>query len=117
MVLLVELLAGLLSGERSWENETVATSEERPAHYSQTFIAISIEHFHERSTFLAAAERMIETLISSRPAEGFTKVRLPGTGAVDKEEDYRKNGVIVRDEEWEMLVAMASRLGLEVPAA
>ncbi|WP_133306482.1 Ldh family oxidoreductase [Pseudomonas sp. LS-2] len=116
MVLLVELLAGLLSGERSWENETVATSEARPAHYSQTFIAISIEHFHEPSAFLSAAERMVETLLGSRPAEGFAKVRLPGTGAVDKEDDYRKNGVIVREEEWEMLLAMASRLGFEVPA-
>ena len=35
MLLLVELLAGLLSGERRWEDEAPATKDERSAFYGK----------------------------------------------------------------------------------
>lgn len=112
MVLLVELLAGLLSGERSWEDERVATSDDRPAYYGQTFIAISIEHFHSLENFAEMAERMVDTLTGSDPAQGFAAVRLPGGGATAKVVEYLQSGIPVRDEEWEMLINMAKAAGV-----
>lgn len=112
MVLLVELLAGLLSGERTWEAERAATTDDRPAYYGQTFIAISIEHFNSLENFAEMADRMVDTLTNSAPAQGFEAVRLPGAGATAKEVDYLEHGIPVRDEEWEMLISMAKKVGV-----
>lgn len=111
-VLLVELLAGLLSGERQWEAERPASPDERPAHYGQTFLAIGIEHFQEPAAFAAAADRMIATLASTRPAQGFERVRLHGAEAAAEERRCRDQGVPVRSEEWEMVEELTQRLGI-----
>jgi LDH2 family malate/lactate/ureidoglycolate dehydrogenase len=110
-VLLVELLSGLLSGARTWDDERPATSEERPAHYGQTFVAIDVAHFQDPHDFEAAVDRMIETLTASRPAAGFERVRLHGAEAAAEERRRREHGVPVRDEEWRMV----ERLGIAVP--
>jgi L-2-hydroxycarboxylate dehydrogenase (NAD+) len=111
-LLLVELLSGLLSGERTWEDERPATTEERPAHYGQTFVAIAIEHFQDPAAFAAAADRMIDTLTGARPAEGFDGVRLHGAAAAAAERRAREHGVEVRDEEWALAEGLARRLGI-----
>jgi LDH2 family malate/lactate/ureidoglycolate dehydrogenase len=111
-VLLVELLSALLSGERTWENERPSDSEERPAYYGQAFIAIDIAAFQEPEAFAASADRMIETLTSSRPAEGFERVRVHGGEAAAAERRSREEGVPIRDEEWAMVEQLAARLGL-----
>ncbi|WP_102960446.1 Ldh family oxidoreductase [Mangrovicella endophytica] len=110
MVLLVELLSALLSGERDWQSEEISdSSRDRAAFYSQTCIAISVEHFQAPDVFAAAADRMIRTLTASPAAEGFERVRLHGGGAAAREQDYRENGVLVRDEEWAMLETLLAR--------
>jgi LDH2 family malate/lactate/ureidoglycolate dehydrogenase len=114
-ILLVELLSGLLSGERTWEDERPATSEDRPAHYGQTFVAIDVAHFQDPQAFAAAADRMVETLASSRPAAGFERVRLHGAEAAAEERRRREHGVPVRDEEWEMVERLIARLGIAAP--
>jgi len=114
-LLLVELLSGLLSGERTWEDERPATSEDRPAHYGQTFMAIDVAHFADSQEFAAAADRMIETLAGSRPAEGFERVRLHGAEAAEEERRRREHGVPVRDEEWAIVERLVARLGIAAP--
>lgn len=99
-LLLVELLAGLLSGERTWEDE-------RHAHYGQTFVAIDPAHLGDPRELAAAADRMIETLTGAQPAHGFDAVRLPGGNAAVEERRRREHGVPVRDEEWEMAARLA----------
>jgi L-2-hydroxycarboxylate dehydrogenase (NAD+) len=111
-ILLVELLAGLLSGERTWDDEPPASTKERPAYYGQTFIAIAIEHFQEPEAFAAAADRLIDTLTSARPAEGFDRVRVHGGESAVEERRRREHGVPVRDEEWAIVARLADRLGM-----
>ena len=111
-VLLVELLAGLLSGERTWEDENLASTDDHPTHYAQTFIAIAVEHFQDPTVFAAAADRMIETITSSGPAVGFERVRLHGGQAAALEREGRERGVPVRDEEWALAEGLAGRLGI-----
>jgi LDH2 family malate/lactate/ureidoglycolate dehydrogenase len=105
-ILLVELLGGLLSGERTWEDEWPATREDRPAHYGQTFVAIDPAHLGDPRELAVAADRMIDTLTGTRPAVGFDGVRLPGGNAAQEQRRRREHGVPVREEEW----AMAARL-------
>ncbi len=113
-VLLVELLAALLSGERTWEDERPSNSEERPAYYGQAFVAIDPAAFQDPEAFAASADRMIDTLTSSRPAEGFDSVRVHGGGAAEAERHAKRDGVPIRDEEWGMVEQLAARLGLDV---
>jgi LDH2 family malate/lactate/ureidoglycolate dehydrogenase len=114
MLLLVELLAGLLSGERTWQEEAPANAEDRAAFYGQTFLAISVQHFQAPDIFAAAMDRMIDVLVNAPAAKGFTHVRLPGSGAMEKEREYRANGILVRQEEWTMVEDVARRLGVSL---
>ena len=111
-LLLVELLGGLLSGARTWEDERPAGPEDRPAHYGQTFVAIEIGHFQPREAFAAAADRMIAAITGARPAEGFERVRLHGAEAAAEERRRCAHGIPVREEEWGMAERLAQRLGL-----
>jgi LDH2 family malate/lactate/ureidoglycolate dehydrogenase len=114
-ILLVELLAGLLSGERTWDDEPPASTKARPAYYGQTFIAIAIEHFQEPEAFAAAADRLVDTLTTARPARGFDGVRVHGGAAAVEERRRREHGVPVRDEEWAIVARLADRLGISTP--
>lgn len=114
MLLMVDMLAALLSGERDWSESAASgatDTRERPAHYAQTLIAISIAHFQAPEVFAAAAERMVETLVAQSPANGFAAVRMPGGGAGARRADWLANGVEVRPEEWEMAMEVAQRRG------
>jgi len=117
MLLIVEMLAALLSGERTWaetpaaDAPKIADTRDRAAYYSQTLIAISVAHFQEPAAFHAAAERMVATLTAVLPAQGFEAVRMPGGGAQARKAAWLAKGVEVREEEWEMAMALARRRG------
>ncbi len=113
MVLMVELLSALLSGERDWTVAEVNDTRGRAAFYSQTCIAISVAHFQDPDTFAASADRMIRTLTSMQPAHGFEKVRLHGGGARERELQCRRDGVEIRDEEWKMAIDRARLRGVD----
>ncbi|MBS7542910.1 Ldh family oxidoreductase [Ancylobacter oerskovii] len=112
MMLIVELLSALLSGERDWQGERPADPTGRAAYYAHSFIAIDVARFQDPAAFAAAADRMIATLTGARPAQGFEAVRLPGGGAAATERDYRANGIRLRDEEWAMVEATARKRGI-----
>jgi|HigsolmetaAR202D_1030399.scaffolds.fasta_scaffold03325_11 Malate/L-lactate dehydrogenases len=117
MLLMVDMLSALLSGERDWKGDaakpapTAAETLDRPAYYSQTLIAIAIEHFQAPELFAVAAERMVDVLTAMPPAAGFSAVRLPGGGAGARRKAWLADGVELRDEEWHMAMAVARRRG------
>lgn len=118
MILMVDLLSALLSGERTWEaddnrSETGTDTRDRPAYYSQTLIAIDISHFQQPEIFARSAERMVETLTSMPTANGFKAIRMPGGGAKAQREAYLAEGVEVRQEEWDMAFAVARKLSFD----
>jgi LDH2 family malate/lactate/ureidoglycolate dehydrogenase len=115
MVLIVELLASLLSGERTWLDETPTDGVSRASYYGQSYIAIDIEKFQSPSEFAATADRMIETLTSSRSAHGFEHVRVHGGNAAEVMRDSLAHGIYLRDEEWQMVLDVAKRLNLQLP--
>lgn len=117
LLLMVEMLAALLGGERDWTPAPEATApkssdtRDRPAYYAQTLIAISIAEFQAPEVFAAAAERMVDTLTALPPAEGFAAVRMPGGGAGARRAAWLADGVELRDEEWAMAMEVARRRG------
>ncbi len=115
MLLMVDLLSNLLSGERTWEDEDVTANTSRPAYYSQTYIAISIDHFQDYTQFTQSMDRMIDVLTSARTAEGFERIRLHGDDAAEKMRESQTKGVLIRDEEWAMVNHLFKRLGLSLP--
>jgi LDH2 family malate/lactate/ureidoglycolate dehydrogenase len=118
MILMVDLLSALLSGERTWDDgddrsQIGTDTRDRPAYYSQTLIAINISHFQQPEVFAQSAERMVRTLTSMPPAQGFKAIRMPGGGVKAQREAYLSDGVEVRQEEWEMAAAVARKLGFD----
>lgn len=116
MVLMVELLASLLSGERTWDDETPSDGINRPAYYGQAFIAIDIAKFQDPAEFADSADRMVETLTAARPAQRFDRVRLHGGKAAETMRDNLASGIYLREEEWQMVLDVASRLSLKLPS-
>jgi LDH2 family malate/lactate/ureidoglycolate dehydrogenase len=119
MVLMVEMLAALLSGERKWDDGCCPAAEgtdrsdlkrSRDAYYAQSFLALSVEFFQPLQEFLAASDRMIMDLTTTPPARGFERVRLHDQGAGKLEHEYRSLGVPVRREEWAMVERTLARL-------
>jgi LDH2 family malate/lactate/ureidoglycolate dehydrogenase len=121
MLLMVEMLSALLSGERTWAEDpkggVKTDTRARAAFYAQTLIAIDIARFQDPAEFAVSAERMVQTLSQGRPAAGFDAVRLPGAGAAARGRDYAQNGITLRDEEWAMIVAVAQKRGVPIGAA
>jgi LDH2 family malate/lactate/ureidoglycolate dehydrogenase len=71
---------------------------------------IGVEHFSRDIEVFAQALR------SSRPAEGFEEVRIPGERAAREEQVRRASGVPVRDEEWDLALAIAHDVGIDPSA-
>lgn len=116
ILLMVELLSSLLSGERTWDDEKPSDGVNRAAFYGQSFVAIDIATFQGLSEFTASADRMIATLTGSAPAQGFDRVRLHGEKAAEAMRDNQAHGIYMRDEEWQLVLDAADRLGIDVQA-
>jgi LDH2 family malate/lactate/ureidoglycolate dehydrogenase len=111
LMLIVELLCGALAGSGGSYNNAFEPSGERPWDLGQVFMAISVEAFAEAAVFSAAVDELTERLANARPAAGTDGVRIPGDVAAHEEERRRREGVPLRDEEWELLRAVAERHG------
>lgn len=120
LAVIVEVLCGALSGAAmlaelpNWLFEP--TEATRTGH---AFIAIDVEHFVERETFLDRIERMRDELRAVPPAQGVERVLLPGDveAAV---EARRSAGIPLPPEVHADLIALGERYGVDptrLPAA
>jgi L-2-hydroxycarboxylate dehydrogenase (NAD+) len=112
-VVMVEVLAGILSGA---DGSYVNLSDPRPSsrtRYGQCFMAIDVEQLIGSEHFSRDIEAFAQALRSSRPGEGFKGVRVPGERAAREEQIRRASGVPVRDEEWELALAIAAEVGID----
>jgi LDH2 family malate/lactate/ureidoglycolate dehydrogenase len=113
-VLIVEVLSGILSGA---QGSYVNLSDPRPSprtKYGHCFVAIDVNQLIGTEHFSRDIEIFIEALRSSRPAEGFEEVRIPGERAAREEQIRRASGVPVRDEEWELALALGDEIGIDL---
>jgi LDH2 family malate/lactate/ureidoglycolate dehydrogenase len=111
--LIVELFSGLLAGTNTSNKNDYEPSADHPWDEGCFYMAIDVSKLRPVSEFKAAADEFARALRSVKPAEGFDRVIVPGELEAVKEEQRRKEGVPVRDEDWQSVIDTAIRLGVQ----
>ena len=110
----VEVLAAITSG--------MTISKYIPLDYSGgakwtggTFLmAINVGNIVPIDEFKAQVDDMIRTIKSSKLAEGFDEIVMPGERSQIEAERRRKEGIPIRDEDWGHFSAMAQEIGVDL---
>jgi len=113
--LIVELFSALLAGTNTSNQNNFEPSSERPWDEGQFHMAIDVAKLQPVAQFKAATDAFVRSLKSVKPAEGFERVIVPGEVEATNEERRKKEGIPVRDEDWEGIVRAAAKLGVATP--
>jgi len=113
-LLVIELFAGLLSGMGTSNRNAYVADAEHPWNEGIFFMAIDVSKLQPVDEFKTATDELIRSLKSVKPAKGFERVLIPGEVEAGLELRYRREGIPIRDEDWEGLKSTANRLGLQV---
>lgn len=113
-LLVIELFAGLLSGMGTSNRNDYAPNADHPWNEGIFLMAIDVSKLQPVDGFKAATDELIRSLKSVEAARGFEGVRVPGEVEAELEHRYRREGIPLRDEDWEELKNTAERLGLQV---
>jgi len=117
LALMVEMLAGVLSGAAiapSVGNPNDLTPE--PANVGHAFVVLDVGAFMPRELYEQRVGALGHVVRASRPAAGFEAVRLPGTGASARRERALASGVPLSAAVEEMLGIELQKLGLSLPS-
>lgn len=112
-VLLVDVLTGIMSGMTASKDIPAYPTKEHPASLGQFFMAIEVGALMPIDQFKRKIDDLIRSVKTSRTAEGFTEILLPGERAQREAERRGREGIAVRDEEWENLVVIARDHGVD----
>jgi LDH2 family malate/lactate/ureidoglycolate dehydrogenase len=111
--LIVELFAGLLSGMGASYQNDYEQGAQSPWNEGIFLMAVDVARLRPVEEFKAAADDLARALRSVPPAKGFERVIVPGELEAERERKYGIEGVPVRDEDWEGVLKIAARLGVE----
>jgi LDH2 family malate/lactate/ureidoglycolate dehydrogenase len=111
-LLIVELLAGLLAGMGTSNKNDYEPSAERPWNEGAFLMAIDIAKLIPVLDFEAAADELVSSLRKAKTAESFATVRLPGEIEAENEQRYKREGIPIRDDDWEGVQKVATDLGV-----
>jgi LDH2 family malate/lactate/ureidoglycolate dehydrogenase len=112
--LIVELFSGLLTGTNTSNKNDYEPTADRPWDEGCFFMAIDVSKLCTVAEFKAATDEYARALRSVRPAEGFERIIVPGEVEAQKEEQRKKEGVPIRDEDWQKVLDIATRLGVKL---
>lgn len=115
--LIVELFSGLLSGANTSNKNDYEPTAEQPWNEGAFYMAIDIAKLRPVAEFKLATDEFARALRAVRPAQGFERVIVPGEVEAVKEEQRKKEGVPVRDEDWQGVLDVAARYGVKVDPA
>jgi LDH2 family malate/lactate/ureidoglycolate dehydrogenase len=116
LLLMVELLAGVLTGNGVSLDQT-DWSTANPPHVGAFLCVIDIAQFMPVADFAARAAAFAQVLRMMPPAAGFGAVRVPGDHASLLEAERRANGIAVSAKHWNMIGDLCARHDLPLPAA
>jgi LDH2 family malate/lactate/ureidoglycolate dehydrogenase len=114
--IIVELFSGLLAGTNTSNQNDYPPTPERPWDYGSFFMAIDVSKLRPIAEFKAAADQFVRALRTARPADGFERIIVPGQLEAEKEQQRKKEGVPMRDEDWAKVLEVAARLGVNPPS-
>jgi uncharacterized oxidoreductase len=108
LALLAEILGGTLAGQH--------ITVDQPGN-GVAFMVLDISAFMPREQFLQALREVRDYMKSSRPAEGFDEVMLPGEPEFLKKKQREESGIALADATWAEILKAATSLGVEWPPA
>lgn len=114
LLLMVEILAGLLSGTGPSLDQTNCTAA-RPPRVGVFLCAIDVGRFVGTEDFGARLGALAHAIRAAQPGPGFTHVRLPGDRADGLEAERRRDGIAVSHKHWAMIQSVCSRYALPLP--
>ena len=112
--LIIELFSGLLAGVNTSNLNDYEPTEERPWDEGMFLMAIDIAKLQPVAAFKAAADGFARALRAVEPAQGFEQVFVPGEIEAKNEEHRKAEGIPLRDEDWQGVMDVAARLGVDL---
>jgi hydroxycarboxylate dehydrogenase B len=103
-----DILAGAISGAGCSRPDTNRVGN--------SFLAVVIEvaQFRDRAAFDQDVDQLVSYVKSSKLAEGFTEILIPGEPERKERERREKNGIPVDDETWRQLRETADRYSVKL---
>ncbi len=117
LAMMVEILCAVLSGGAMSTELGGVYNTTKPMRTSQTFLAIDVNRFLPRESFVERMEWLVAAVKSAAPAIGFGEVLVAGEPEWRAEEERRRNGIPLSAGAWKGLVEVAGTLGVPVPTA
>jgi LDH2 family malate/lactate/ureidoglycolate dehydrogenase len=112
LMALVENLCAVLSGGPFGDALNLPETGVHGGYTSHFFGAISIDALRDPAEFKRDMDRELRTFKSSAPTPGQTRVYVAGEPEHEFTERYRREGVPINERVWDVLDAMAERLGI-----
>ena len=110
MSLMVELLAGALSGQGCCAGESEMVSN------GMLLVVHRIDHFIDPEVYYEEVEALIRYVRSSPPAPGFNEILLPGEPELRTARQREAEGIDLDDKTWSLIGADMERCGLSIPS-
>ena len=104
--IMVELLGGALSGQGC------AGGERQMVSNGVLLTVYHIEHFVELDYYFNEVESLIKHIKSSRLAEGFQEILLPGEPEFQSSRKKEVEGIVIDDTTWSLILEEAQQLGV-----
>ena len=115
-LILVDVLAGIMSGGSTAKEVPFHPSSQNPWTGGFFLMAINVNNLTPLDEFKAKVDGLIRNVKASRRAEGFEDILLPGERAMSEEESRLREGIPVREEHWDQVVAIAGEVGIDLEA-
>jgi LDH2 family malate/lactate/ureidoglycolate dehydrogenase len=109
MAVLVDILSGVLSGG-AYSNRVYGKKEGKPVppNVCHFFLALDIEHFVDRETFLNKMDDLIDSITSSARADGQDRIYIHGEKEYETMERYLQEGIPLQDKVYQTLKDIAA---------
>jgi ureidoglycolate dehydrogenase (NAD+) len=118
LALVVDVLAGLLTGARSGPEITPLYEEvQRAQGVGHLLLALWPDAFCGCATLRERVDQLVREVRALPPAEGFDRVWLPGELEYRREVEYRRAGIPLPEEAVAVLEQVGRAVGLGVPEA
>jgi len=113
LALMCELLGGALAGE--W---TAQPEQPRPGTIINNMLMFVFDPdiFDGAEQFQKEVEAMLDYVLSSTPAKGVDRVRIPGQPEMEAMEERSAQGIEIDDKSWSGISAVADALGINTRA-
>lgn len=115
-LLFVDIFAGIMSGMTASKDVVSEPTSENPSTSGRFVMAIDVGALMPIAEFKAKVDDLIRSVRASRRAEGFDEIVLPGEREARLARRRRSEGIPVRDDHWNNIVAIARDAGMELEA-